>query len=577
MFRKLWELFAPFRNVFYSFLLLLVLYEGLQILEGYIPSAAIAMYGVTDTRPWLIFFVLIATNDLLHIYLDMKIDWMIIAKIAYPRYKYLKTKTLEQFLHLDLKWHQSNNSGALVGKTNRGVDQISDLMDVIFWEFVPTMIQTILSLIPLLFLSPLTILILAISMSFFMYFSIKSFKVRKPLRTKRHDLYEVEWAKSLESVRAVETVYMFSQRERILDEYGEVHDQIRAIGLEEARNNIFVYGKWRLLSTRLARLVIWGFWAVGLSSGALAIPAVVYLNTLTEKLFHSFWRFSRLFEKATEAHESVDRLVRVLESQTAIPEIGSSFGDINPDIDIEGYSFTYDREDGSGGLKDFCLNIKAGEKIALVGPSGAGKTTVRRVITGLWRSAQGSISVGGHHVDDWNLPDLLKLFSYVPQGDDVFIFDSTVEYNIRFSRPDATMDEVIAASKLAGIHRFIENDLPQGYGTRVGEKGIKLSGGQKQRVALARAILADRPIIILDEATSAVDAITEDEIQNQMRTILKNKTAIIIAHRLSTIWNLADRIVVMDDGSKIEEGTHEELMSQNGLYRQMVELQTYSS
>lgn len=570
----LWQLFAPFRKVFYGFLVLLVFYEGLQILEGYIPSAAISLAGNTDPKPWIIFFVLMGINDLLHIYIDMKLDWIIIAKLAYPRYKYLKVLALNKFLHLDLKWHQNNNSGALIGKTNRGIDQISDLMDMIFWEFVPTLVQTILSLIPLLLFSPTTILIIIVSLCFFMWFSIKSFEARRPLRKHRHDLYEDEWASSMEAVRAVETVYMFSQRDRVLKEYENIHDQIRQIGLEEARHGVMIYGKWRIASTRIGRIIIWVTWAIGLASGGLAIPAVVYLNTLTEKLFHSFWRFARLFEKVTEAHESVQRLVNVLTSNTAIPETGQTYHGVSPDISIEQCYFTYDKEEG-GGIKSLDLHVKAGEIVALVGPSGAGKTTVRRVITGMWRPNSGTIKIGGQDINDWSLPELLKLFSYVPQGDDVFIFDSTIEYNIRFSRPDASFEQVVTAAKLADIHQFIEDELPQKYQTKVGEKGIKLSGGQKQRVALARAILADRPIIILDEATSAVDAITEDEIQRQMRTILSGKTAIIIAHRLSTIWNLVDRIIVMDDGTKVEEGTHEQLMANDGLYRKMVNLQTY--
>jgi len=161
----------------------------------------------------------------------------------------------------------------------------------------------------------------------------------------------------------------------------------------------------------------------------------------------------------------------------------------------------------------------------------------------------------------------------VPQGDDVYIFDETIRYNISFPRPEATDEEVINASKLAGIHDFVLG-LKDGYNTQVGERGIRLSGGQKQRVALARAILANRPILILDEATSAVDAITESEIQTNMRTILTGKTALVIAHRLSTVWGLADKIVVMDNGKKVEEGTHAQLVDQGGLYAKMVSLQT---
>jgi len=224
-------------------------------------------------------------------------------------------------------------------------------------------------------------------------------------------------------------------------------------------------------------------------------------------------------------------------------------------------------------LHDFSLDIEPGQVTAVVGPSGAGKTTIRKIVTRLARCQKGSIRVGGIDINDWDGHQLLEQFSYVPQGDDVYIFDETIRYNIAFPRPEATDEEVITASKLAGIHDFVLS-LKDGYGTQVGERGVRLSGGQKQRVALARAILADRPILILDEATSAVDAITESEIQTNMRTILTGKTALVIAHRLSTVWGLADKIVVMDNGKKIEEGTHAQLVSQDGLYAKMVSLQT---
>src|SRR3989344_8540889 len=279
----------------------------------------------------------------------------------------------------------------------------------------------------------------------------------------------------------------------------------------------------------------------------------------------------------SEASEGATRLANLL---SANPEICSSSGEqkvtLPVGIELKNVSFTYNGsyKPEKGAIHDLNLVIDGGSIAALVGPSGAGKTTVRRLVTRLMEIRSGEILVGGINIKNWPLKQLRGLFSYVPQGDDVAIHSKTIRENISLPTPDASIEEVIAAAKLAGIHEFISLELPESYETLLGERGKKLSGGQKQRVALARAILADRPILILDEATSSVDAITEKEIQEKMRTILKGKTAIVIAHRLSTIWDIADKIVVLDNGSKVEEGTHRELMKSGGLYAKMVQLQT---
>jgi ABC-type multidrug transport system fused ATPase/permease subunit len=326
----------------------------------------------------------------------------------------------------------------------------------------------------------------------------------------------------------------------------------------------------------MARRIILVIWILQLTQGTLTIAGLIFVSVLVERLFSSFWRFARLLDRAAQNSEGAKRLADLLDEKEPVEtgtvrEIRSGPMGISIQNVCFAYEGDYSKEDGA--LHNFSLEIDPGKKIALVGPSGAGKTTIRKIVTRLVDCQKGTVLVGGVDIKNWDGHQLLEQFSYVPQGDDVYIFDESIRYNITFPRPEAGDEEVIQAAKLAGIHDFILS-LKDGYDTQVGERGIRLSGGQKQRVALSRAILADRPILILDEATSAVDAITESEIQTNMRAILTGKTAIIIAHRLSTIWGLADKIVVMDNGEKVEEGTHKELVDQNGLYAQMVSLQT---
>lgn len=276
------------------------------------------------------------------------------------------------------------------------------------------------------------------------------------------------------------------------------------------------------------------------------------------EMFGSMASIARVIEA------SLDRLDNVLD----MPVLDEQGTDIMPehfDIELEHVSFSYG---GENVIRDVSVKIPEGTTCALVGPSGSGKTTLVSLVARFWDVQEGNIRIGGYDVKEYICDSLLRNFSIVFQN--VYLFEDTIENNIKFGASDATHEMVVKAAKKACCHDFI-SELPEGYQTLVGEGGASLSGGERQRISIARAILKDAPIVILDEATASVDPENERELQQAIAELTKDKTILMIAHRLSTIRN-ADQILVLDKGCIVQQGTHQALMQQEGLYRRFVDI-----
>lgn len=261
---------------------------------------------------------------------------------------------------------------------------------------------------------------------------------------------------------------------------------------------------------------------------------------------------------------SLDRLDSI-SKMPLLDEYGTDFAPKTYDITVSNVSFAYDENEV---IRNVSFSVPQGTSCAVVGPSGSGKTTLCSLIARFWDVNEGEILLGGINVKDYTCDSLLKNFSIVFQK--VYLFEDTIENNILFGKPQATREEMILAAKKACCHDFI-SALPDGYDTKVGEGGANLSGGEKQRISIARAILKDAPVIILDEATASVDPENEQELQQAISELTKNKTLLMIAHRLNTVRE-ADQILVLDDGQIMQKGKHLELMRQEGLYRRFVEI-----
>lgn len=322
---------------------------------------------------------------------------------------------------------------------------------------------------------------------------------------------------------------------------------ISAIGMV----SVFWFGFWQVITGRLT---------TGWFIGFIGMVGSVYKPVKTLGSFNA--AFQQALASAERIFEVIDIEPEIHDAPDAI-----SISRIEGDVNFQDVSFSYDGRESV--LNHINFEAKAGESIALVGRSGAGKTTLVNLLTRFYDITDGEITIDGHPISKITLKSLRQQVGLVPQ--ETVIFGGTVRENVAYGRFNATEDEVIKAAKDANAHEFIDQ-LPNGYDTPIGERGTRLSGGQRQRLAIARAILKDPHILILDEATSSLDTESEVLIQEALENLMKNRTTFVIAHRLSTVIN-ADRILVLNNGEIVESGTHSQLLSKDGLYRKLCEAQ----
>ena len=372
-----------------------------------------------------------------------------------------------------------------------------------------------------------------------------------------------------ESVSGVSVVKAFAQEDRELASFNRKNRDHLDVTVESVKLKS-LFQPSVIFLTAVGMLIIYSYGGYMVIKGSLSIGVLVMFNAFMGKFYAPVRQLSQLTDIFQRAAVSSERIFGIVDTPSDVAEADNAkpLSDVDGRVTLENVDFAYEK--GEKVLKDINLDVAPGEIIGLVGQTGSGKSTVVKLVARFYDPSEGRVLLDGRDLRELSLKDLRRNMGMVLQ--DTFLFTGTIRDNIAYGRPDATQEEIIEAARAANAHDFIM-DMPDAYDTYTGERGVGLSGGEKQRVAIARAILKDPAILILDEATSAVDTATEAMIQDALDRLMEGRTTFAIAHRLSTLQN-ADRLVVLDDGEVAELGSHEELLARpNGIYRNLVEIQ----
>jgi ATP-binding cassette subfamily B protein len=479
---------------------------------------------------------------------------------------------LKTFLHihaLSLRYHITRQTGGLSRIVERGVKGVEFLLRYILFSIGPLILELLLIAILLYVMLDIRYLgIIFVTIGIYGWFTFKVTEWRVKLRKKMNDQDTDAAQKAVDSLLNFETVKYFNAEQREASRYDMAMAGYEEAALKTAYSLGFLnFGQAVLITIGL--IVVMVMAALGVQNGTLNVGDFVMVNAYMIQITMPLNFLGTIYREIRQALVDMGEMFNLLDQKKEIVD-GPNAKPINV---IEGHVkfsnvyFSYDKKRQI--LNDLNIDVCGGEKIAIVGSSGSGKSTIGRLLFRFYDVSGGSISIDGQDVRNVTQSSLHNAIGVVPQ--DTVLFNDSIFYNIAYGKDDATLEEVENAARFAQIHEFVKS-LPDGYETTVGERGLKLSGGEKQRVGIARTLLKDPPILLLDEATSALDSETEHEVRDALEHAGKGRTVISIAHRLSSISD-AEKIVVLEEGCIVEMGRHNELLKKRGRYYDLWNLQ----
>ncbi|HDJ6473376.1 SAV1866 family putative multidrug efflux ABC transporter [Staphylococcus aureus] len=481
----------------------------------------------------------------------------------------IRKKLYNHLQALSARFYANNQVGQVISRVINDVEQTKDFILTGLMNIWLDCITIIIALSIMFFLDvKLTLAALFIFPFYILTVYVFFGRLRKLTRERSQALAEVQGFLH-ERVQGISVVKSFAIEDNEAKNFDKKNTNFLTRALKHTRWNAYSFAAINTV-TDIGPIIVIGVGAYLAISGSITVGTLAAFVGYLELLFGPLRRLVASFTTLTQSFASMDRVYQLIDEDYDIKNgVGAQPIEIKQGrIDIDHVSFQYNDNEAPI-LKDINLSIEKGETVAFVGMSGGGKSTLINLIPRFYDVTSGQILIDGHNIKDFLTGSLRNQIGLVQQ--DNILFSDTVKENILLGRPTATDEEVVEAAKMANAHDFIMN-LPQGYDTEVGERGVKLSGGQKQRLSIARIFLNNPPILILDEATSALDLESESIIQEALDVLSKDRTTLIVAHRLSTITH-ADKIVVIENGHIVETGTHRELIAKQGAYEHLYSIQ----